>query len=56
MSIERAREYFAKLGMADRVIEFPVSSATVELAVRPLIVNRPEFVRHCRFLSTNNLF
>lgn len=32
MSIERVRAYFASLGMEDRVLEFPVSSATVELA------------------------
>ncbi|MBQ6839478.1 MAG: YbaK/EbsC family protein [Oscillospiraceae bacterium] len=32
MSIEKVRRYFAQLGMAERVLEFPVSSATVELA------------------------
>ena len=32
MSIEKVRSYFAQKGMEDRVIEFPVSSATVELA------------------------
>ena len=32
MSIERGRAYFRELGMEDRVMEFPVSSATVELA------------------------
>ena len=32
MSIERGRAYFRALGMEDRVMEFPVSSATVELA------------------------
>lgn len=32
MSIEKVRSYFAEKGIADRVIEFPVSSATVELA------------------------
>lgn len=32
MSIERVRKHFEKLGIADRIIEFPVSSATVELA------------------------
>ena len=32
MSIEKVRAYFAQLGMEDRVLEFPVSSATVELA------------------------
>lgn len=32
MSIERAREYFSKWNMQDRILEFDVSSATVELA------------------------
>ena len=32
MSIERVRAYFRELGMEDRVLEFDVSSATVELA------------------------
>ena len=32
MAIEKVKEYFAKFGMEDRVIEFAESSATVELA------------------------
>ncbi|TAH72745.1 MAG: YbaK/EbsC family protein [Anaerolineaceae bacterium] len=32
MSIERARSYFSKWNLDDRVLEFDVSSATVELA------------------------
>lgn len=32
MSIERARNYFSKFGMEERILEFPLSSATVELA------------------------
>ena len=32
MSIEKVRAYFAKYGMEERILEFPVSSATVELA------------------------
>lgn len=32
MAIERARAYFEQFGMADRIREFEVSSATVELA------------------------
>lgn len=34
MAIERVREYFKGLGMEERVLEFPVSSATVELAAQ----------------------
>ncbi|MBD5538792.1 MAG: YbaK/EbsC family protein [Desulfovibrio sp.] len=36
MSIEKVRACFARHGMAERVREFPVSSATVELAARAL--------------------
>ena len=32
MSIQRVRAYFERLGVADRIQEFDVSSATVELA------------------------
>ena len=32
MSIEKVRAYFSQFGMEDRILEFPVSSATVELA------------------------
>ena len=36
MSIDRVRAFFAGHGIAERVREFPVSSATVELAARAL--------------------
>jgi prolyl-tRNA editing enzyme YbaK/EbsC (Cys-tRNA(Pro) deacylase) len=36
MSIERVRHYFKELGIDDRILEFDVSSATVELAARAL--------------------
>ena len=36
MSIEVVRTYFQTLGIADRIQEFPVSSATVELAAQAL--------------------
>ena len=36
MAIEKVKEYFARFGMADRVREFAVSSATVELAALAL--------------------
>lgn len=36
MSIERVKGYFASVGLADRVREFDVSSATVELAALAL--------------------
>ena len=36
MTIERVREYFKKWNMEDRIMEFDVSSATVELAAAAL--------------------
>lgn len=36
MAIERVREYFRKYGMEERIQEFDVSSATVELAAMAL--------------------
>ena len=32
MAIEKVREYFRKYNIEDRILEFDVSSATVELA------------------------
>lgn len=36
MAVEKVKEYFKQYGMADRVREFDVSSATVELAAQAL--------------------
>lgn len=36
MSIEKVRAYFASVGMAERILEFDVSSATVALAAEAL--------------------
>ena len=36
MAIEKVREYFSQYGMEDRILEFEVSSATVELAAKAL--------------------
>lgn len=36
MSIEKVKAYFNQYGMQDRILEFPVSSATVELAAEAL--------------------
>ena len=50
MSIEKGRAYFRSFGMEDRVIEFTVSSATVELAAQALGV---EGARIAKTLSFN---
>ena len=36
MSIERARAYLKKFGIEERILEFDVSSATVDLAAQAL--------------------
>ena len=36
MAIEKVREYFRSFGMEDKVLEFTVSSATVDLAAQAL--------------------
>ena len=48
MSIEIARAYLETFGMADRILEFDVSSATVELAAKAVGV---EPARICKTLS-----
>ncbi len=48
MSIEIARAYLESLGMGDRISEFEVSSATVELAAKAVGV---EPARICKTLS-----
>ena len=46
MAIEAVKEYFARFGIADRVQEFDMSSATVELAAQAL------GCRPCRIAKT----
>ena len=48
MSIEKVRAYFSDFGIEDRVLEFDVSSATVELAAQAVGV---EGARICKTLS-----
>lgn len=36
MAIDRVKDYFAKFGMEDKILEFEVSSATVALAAQAL--------------------
>ena len=49
MSIERGRAYFRQFGMEDRVIEFTVSSATVELAAKALGVDGARIAKTLSF-------
>ena len=50
MSVETVRNYFEKYGMADRVLEFELSSETVELAAKAA------GTEPCRIAKTNFFF
>ena len=49
MSIEKGREYFRQFGMEDHVLEFDVSSATVELAAQALGVDGARIAKTLSF-------
>ena len=49
MSIERVRAYFQEQGIADRILEFPVSSATVELAAQAVGVEGARIAKTLSF-------
>lgn len=49
MSIEKVRPYLASFGIGDRVREFPVSSATVELAAIALGVEGKRIAKSMSF-------
>ena len=54
MSIEKGRAYFRQFGMEDRVIEFTVSSATVELAALALGVEGARIAKTLSFRTPEN--
>ena len=49
MSIEKGRAYFRTLGIEDRVLEFDVSSATVELAAKAVGVEGARIAKTLSF-------
>jgi len=49
VSIEKGRAYFRTLGIEDRVLEFDVSSATVELAAKALGVEGARIAKTLSF-------
>lgn len=49
MSIEKGRAYFRAFGMEDRVLEFDVSSATVELAAKAVGVEGARIAKTLSF-------
>ena len=51
MSIEKVRSYFETLGIADRIQEFDVSSATVDLAAQAVGVEGKRIAKTLSFLT-----
>ena len=49
MSIEKVREYFRKYNLEDKILEFDVSSATVELAAKALNVEPARIAKTLSF-------
>ena len=54
MAIEKVKAYFAEYGIADRVQEFDVSSATVELAAQALGCEPCRIAKTLSFLVDGN--
>ena len=48
MAIEKVKEYFRQFGIEDKIMEFDVSSATVDLAAEAVVV---EGARICKTMS-----
>lgn len=53
MSIEKVRAYFAQYHMEERILEFPVSSATVELAAQALGCEGKRIVKTLAFQGSS---
>lgn len=54
MSVEKVREYFKKMGIENKVMEFEVSSATVELAARALNCEGGRIAKTLSFMLGGN--
>ena len=54
MSIEKVKAYFAQFGMENRILEFPVSSATVELAAQALNIAPSRIAKTLSFNVNGN--
>ncbi len=54
MAIENVREYFKKCGLNERIMEFEVSSATVELAAQALNCEPKRIAKTLSFMVNNN--
>lgn len=54
MSVEVVKEYFKKFGIEDKVMEFPVSSATVEDAAKALNCEGKRIAKTMSFIVDDN--
>lgn len=54
MAIEKVRDYFKKFGMENRILEFQVSSATVELAALALGCDGSRIAKTLSFMVNEN--
>ena len=54
MSLERVKKYFEKFGVKDSIMEFDVSSATVELAAKALGCEEARIAKTLSFLVEEN--
>ena len=54
MSLERVKKYFDKFGVKDSIMEFDVSSATVELAAKALGCEEARIAKTLSFLVDEN--
>ena len=50
MSLENVKKYFEKAGLADRIIVFEESSATVELAAQAIGCETKQIAKSLSFL------
>ena len=53
MAIEKVRAFFSRFGMEDRILEFPVSSATVALAAEALRCEPCHIAKTLSFMASN---
>lgn len=54
MAIEKVREYFKQFGMDSQILEFEVSSATVDLAAAALGCEPSRIAKSLTFVGTQN--
>ena len=53
MAIEKVRDFFRSLGMEDRIMEFDVSSATVDLAAQALGCDPCRIAKSLSFITSD---